>query len=272
MVRKDLVIILLFSCAIITSSIVIVLEGSFYTIESHIVSNKFTGSEGRSSYIHPLSLVSRKDVGRNITLGKYSVFLRFNAPNKDDVHIGLNLGVDAEYYFMAANDSIMDRICSITGSAIPDTPLILTVSIVLNVNNRSTLELPNFIDELIPWCYHNIYASVKGIPGGGVLGTYRETRETIEKGLVDGVNVINVTYVVRARWLTSIDDVARALNVSTDVLRRNVNLTAVVIPSVTMEEYVKYRLVPVTYVFLLAALSVAAIVAGYCVLFRQRKA
>ncbi len=199
MVRMNLAVMLLLSCVIIASSIAIVLEGSFYTIESHIVLNKYIRSEGGSSYIYPLPLVTQRDVGRNITLGKYSVFLRFNAPNKDDVHIGLNLGVDVEYYFMAANDSIADKICSVTGSAIPDTPLILTVSIILNVNNRSTLELPDFADELIPWCQYNTYASVKGIPGGGVLGAYRETKETIEKGLVDGNNVINVTYVVRVR-------------------------------------------------------------------------
>jgi len=272
MMRKDLAIILLFSCVIIASSIVIVLEGSFYIIESHIVSNRFIRSEGGSSYIYPLLLVSQEDVGKNITLGKYSVFLRFNTPNKDDVHVGLDLGVDVEYYFMAANDSIADRICSATGSSIPDTPLILTVSIILNVNNRSTLELPSFTDELILWCQYNTYASVKGMPGNEVLGVYREATETIEKGLVDGDNVINVTYVVRVKWLTSIDDVARALNVSTDVLRRDVSLTAVIIPSVTMNENIRHRLVPAAYVFLLAAISIASMVAGYYALLKQRKA
>lgn len=92
------------------------------------------------------------------------------------------------------------------------------------------------------------------------------------RGLVDGNNVINVTYVVKARWFTSIDDVAKALNVSTNELRRDMNFVAVVIPSVTMDECVRYRLVPATYVFLLAAVSVAALIASYYVLSMRRKA
>ncbi len=54
-------------------------------------------------------------------------------------------------------------------------------------------------------------------------------------------------------------------------MRRDVNLTAVVIPSVTMDEGIRHRLVPATYVFLLAAISIASMIAGYYVLLRQKK-
>ncbi len=270
--RKDVILTLLFSSIIILSSIVIVIKGSFYNVESHIVLNKFIKSESSaSSYVFPLSMVSRDKVGKYITLGRYSVFLRFTTPNKDAVHIYLDLGVGVEYYFMTANDSIMKSLCSITGSSLPDTPLNLTVSIVLNVNNRSTLELPDFEDELIPWCQHETYASIGGLPGSGVFGVLKETEEVIDEGLVNGYNVINVTYVVRARWLTSIDDVAKALNVSSDVLRRDVSLTAVVIPSATMSECIRYRLVPATYVFLLAVLSVTVLAVNCYVLLKRRR-
>lgn len=265
--RKDLILVLLFSSLIIISSIIVVVEGSFYNIESHIVLNKFVKSENSaSSYVFPLHLVPKDEVGKYITLGRYSIFLRFTIPNKDAVHIYLDLGVGVEYYFMTVNDSIMKSLCSL-----PDTPLNLTVSIVLNVNNRSTLELPDFEDELIPWCQHETYASIGGLPGSGVFGSLKETEEAIDKGLVNGYNVINVTYVVRARWLTSIDDVAKALNVSSDVLRRDASLTAVVIPSATMSECIRYRLVPATYVFLLAVLSVAVLAVNCYVLLKLRQ-
>jgi len=262
--------IILFSClVVIASSIAVVFLGSFYTIESHVVSNKFIRSEG-GPYIYPLPLVSKDDVGRNITVGEYAVLLRFTTPNKDDTNVELRLGVDIEYYFMAANSSLADKLCSVTGDSIPDTPLLLTVLITLNINNRSTVELPSFTDALFPWCQYHTYTSVEGLPGGA-LGNSKEVEDAVRRGLVNGDNVIKATYVVKVQWLTSIDDVARALNVSPEVLRRDVNLTAVVIPSATMEEYIKYRLVPATYVFLVTAVSIAVLVASYYALLRQRQ-
>lgn len=118
-------------------------------------------------------MVSRRDVGRNITLGKYSVFLRFNIPSKDAVHIGLSLGVGVEHYFITVNDSLMNKLCSISGTTLPDTPLDLTVFIILNVNNRSTLELPDFEYELITWRQNESYASIEGLPGTGVFQVFK---------------------------------------------------------------------------------------------------